>query len=494
MIKAKNTYSKLLLLINIMLIILSAFTMPQLLAAQIFALIYVVITYIKYNKDTVKNLYFNIFLYAILNSSFVVNILGKRMYGIYIFLLIYIIYYAITIILNNGKQLRELKSKLFKNKYYVFFAIFIVYSIVSVFWAQDKQIAINKLKDYLIIYALVLVVINQNNNIKDIKESVNFMLLLSIGIIFVSFLQIAGINLQLPNHFVDSNVSPLDFPYIQHVPVVFFYNPNNFSLWLSILLITIFIYFLFVHSNKKKISYLVFYVLTLVVLVFSMCRTSWITSNIIFLFLLVIFIINLDIEKIKKVVACGLLTISLIVGVSYIPSMQQFYGKLNETPGMQYLGKNVKEGEMQFEVGMSGSTNLRYTLIYNTINGVIKDKHYLGFGVGNSFVYNKQMDNTNKVYNTHSLWFEILGDFGIPIFIYCIIIYCYMCLDIYKTYRTHKKSNVELSKYALLFGAAAFELIFLVFAPSTVTNMSSFWVILSLIFAFTIKVSHNPNH
>ncbi len=72
--------------------------------------------------------------------------------------------------------------------------------------------------------------------------------------------------------------------------------------------------------------------------------------------------------------------------------------------------------------------------MYDVVHGVISEKHYLGFGAGNIEKYVEKMNNTFGVLNVHSFWVEMLGDFGIAIFLYIIYIYISMIRDGLKAY------------------------------------------------------------
>jgi teichuronic acid biosynthesis protein TuaE len=91
--------------------------------------------------------------------------------------------------------------------------------------------------------------------------------------------------------------------------------------------------------------------------------------------------------------------------------------------------------------------------------------------------------------NPHSLWFEILGDFGLGIFLYFIFIYLNLLWDLLKVYRESLKSNpYGLTSYTTvsLIGVLG-GFVLTAFAPSSVISFSQMWLFYGLAATIIIR-------
>ncbi len=115
--------------------------------------------------------------------------------------------------------------------------------------------------------------------------------------------------------------------------------------------------------------------------------------------------------------------------------------------------------------------------MYDVVHGVFYEKHYFGFGPGNIEKHVEKMNNTFGVFNVHSLWFEILGNFGILFFLYYTYIYLHIII---KNLVLHSRERQSQNPKLLLFACLMFGLIFLSFAPSSIMWYTPFWIVIGL--------------
>jgi len=188
-------------------------------------------------------------------------------------------------------------------------------------------------------------------------------------------------------------------------------------------------------------------------------------------------------RKFRRVLAAGMMTLIIFYGLSVMPSLDIYYGKFNDTPIVNMLSFNrtaVTQPIAQF--GEEGSTSERWTTIVDIVDGVVNKGHLQGFGVNNTANYLKEVGNTHGIVNPHSLWFEVLGDFGVGIFLYFIVIYLNILWDLLKVYRKSIKNEAYgLTSYLTISLLAALGgFILSAFAPSSVISFPQMWMLYGL--------------
>ncbi|AUM96880.1 MULTISPECIES: O-antigen ligase family protein [Clostridium] len=480
-------------MLSIIMILGGMFLNHNSILVEFFYLTYSVLIYIHFSSDTKRYLYFLFLLYAVTTS-------GNSKY-VYVFMLLYFLLF----IGNLGKNKYALNNfKRNKNlKYYVFYYIFLVYMVLSVFIAKDKHLAIGYLTRYLIVLSIFIIMFIENININKIKETLKFLLYIYIGILGLGTIELFGIKYGLRNIFMDKNIN---YDFVQRIPEVFYYNPNNYSVVLNLGIAAIFISLLFSSDKKRNRLYSFLIFISEIQIIFAQSRIAWIVLFLTFIFVLGFGIFNkredVNVRKIyiRKSSKAIILSILLFFSLSVVPSMKPYYGKIADSViiknSQNFLLKHINNKGSNYEIkdvpkiqiGEKGSENERITLVYNVVNGVIIEKNYLGFGVGNIGLYIKEKANTYGICNVHSFWFEFLGDFGIPMFVYLIIIYCIMMWDNLKLYKINSLAN---KKYFFMFLVIDFILVFSAFAPSTVLMFSPFWITLGMSFSL---VSNKLNY
>ncbi|MBL4938123.1 O-antigen ligase family protein [Clostridium sp. YIM B02515] len=331
---------------------------------------------------------------------------------------------------------------------------------------------------------------------KNIKKTITFLIYLFVGIELGGLFEIFGVRFGMRNHFIEAGYSLAD-AYIKRIPVVFFFNPNDYAFYLVIMLIIINVFIMFSEKLKEKLKLLIIFSIGQVNLIFTASRTGWICfilSSIITAF--VIFMCNIEKSKKYKYIKSQIILLTYIIIFFFVFSIntisRPYFGKIESIP---YVGKiysinsiksndnsnenkNKVDKNNNLELGGKGSNNERYTLIYNVINGIFIKKHYLGYGVGNSVVLEASFNNTNDILNVHSFWFEILADFGVIIFLYLLYIYINLILGLSKL--SKKSKNIIFSMFLIINIVSLIILIPLSFASSSIISHTIFWIALGL--------------
>lgn len=455
-------------------IIFSVFQNPNIVYSGVFAIIYMLVIYKFFSQDFNNVQLYTLLLFVIINSNIYLYIGSSQIYFFYIPVFVY--YISLIVKLIKGRlDLFNMVSK----RQILILSVLLVYMIFTIFISANRYIAISSIKGHIIMLTILVIFLMESKDIELLGSLQKVYLVLFGGVLFTGFLQILSINLGTVNHFIVSNVSLLRYPHVARVPITFFFNPNNYSLFLVVSMIIVMGNIIFSKDKNFTIANIILYLCSLINLIFAMSRTCWISLILTLGFAALMFVFTYKNNKknLKRIIAVLLCTLIIMEGLSFIPFMQPFYGKIKQIQEMV-----TDQAGNPVEIGDTGSINVRATLISDVLKGVFVEKHFLGFGPGNTSAYVKGLNNTHKIYSIHSFWLEVLGDYGVFIFLVLLIIYIYKCFSILGIYL--KTSEVEAKNYAFIAGLILFSLIFLTFAPSTVLNQPIFWLYLGSCFGF----------
>ncbi|EJO5349218.1 O-antigen ligase family protein [Clostridium botulinum] len=451
---------------------------------SIFAIFYLGLIYKCYGENNSKKLmYYISFLFAIIS-------LGNR-HHYYIAFSIYSIIFIKYIVYNKDKLFLKIRNYKLKS-YSIFIFIFITYIILSLLWAWDRKASVNYLFKYFVSITMMLMFMIENKQEKELEQTIIFFNYLLLGILTIGILEILGLDFGLPNHFADLGIN---HKYVRRIPVTFFHNPNNYAIVLVVGLITN-IKNLMNNNKTSKYYYLsrLNYIFMVINMFFTRSRTSLITCILILLFIIVLGVINYkqkDVLKNNTLFGGKYILLGFIIFcfLSIFPSMSYYSGKLAKVPIISNIraelfynkqSNDVKEESNPIVIGGSSSDNIRFTLIYDVVKGVVVEKNYFGFGVGNSANYIKYKNNTHGIYSIHSYWFEIMADLGIFMFLYVIIFYA---ITFFKMLFKYSKSNLNKNVYYLMGICLLFSWVFLAFGPSSVITFTPFWISFGIIYS-----------
>ena len=471
---------------------------PSLIVVNAYALIIglIIIYYIKWEKYS-ELLYYFVLLFSVMDFSFNLPVLGRfNIYYLHIALLILTI--TMTIAFIKRRPLPKL-TNVASNKYVLFLFIFIVYMILSVSWAENRGMALKYLINYAIMICFMLAVYTFNPNREKAKETLKVLLYTTIPVLILGAFEMMAIRMPVRNIFSDGGWYVKGPHYLQTIPTVFFYNPNNYGVFLVMVMSFVLPFIAYNRTKGQTGLFWVIQIAALLNLIFSTSRTSYIVMLLTVVGLIMFFMVTREWSKFRRAVAVGMVTLIIFYSLSSIPSMSIYYGKFNDTPIVNMLSINRKVAQQPIaQFGDEGSTSERWTIIVDIINGVIKEGHPQGFGVNNTAIYLKEIGNTHGIVNPHSLWFEVLGDFGVGIFLYFIFIYLSLLWDLIKVYLESIKcgeygftSYLTISMIGALGG-----FILTAFAPSSVISFSQMWLLYGLAATVIIhrkKFLENPS-
>lgn len=478
----RNLKQQIILSTFIILVIVNYVFFPRLLLVQIFSLIFLCLIYKRFSPNISKQLYFITILFSIIGYSMELKLTSK--YSLYYSYISILIYLFITLVLNI-KNIKNINFKsITRNKYILFFVIFVIYCTMSLFFVKDLRAGLNIYATYLVFFCTVVIIYKENKSLVDLCETFSFLKFIYTGVIILGTLEIFKFRYGIMTNYYVMGIPVERIDYFSRIPIVFFYNQNNYAVFLVLGMAALFIAYVYSKTKLSKYINLALFIVSQVNLIFTTSRICWITVFMVFVFAFLIGILVKEKILIRKSINFAILSLLIFFIFSMIPYSAVYYGKFNSTPFLKIFNintiANINNDDYKnamVKLGEGGSINIRFTLLYDIIKGVFKDKHYLGFGVGNTMSYVKSLNNTHGFSNAHSLWFEILGDFGIPIFIYFVYTYISIITASFKKYKSLASEN---KKYILIIITSCLSFIGLAFAPSTVIGFFPFWLLIGI--------------
>ncbi|BCZ48928.1 hypothetical protein psyc5s11_49950 [Clostridium gelidum] len=366
----------------------------------------------------------------------------------------------------------------FKNldkKVLVIYVIWFIYMCVSIKWALNRNLAIKYIAIYLMMFAFIVDMMIYNVNKERIKKTINLLLFLISIIIIIGLVEVL-LGKQLPiRHYIDGfieNLPQWQINTIQARPIAFSYNTNNLTAALAIL-VPICLFAIYKFENVlAKIWFTVVSCISFSLVVTTTSRTGFFA----FLFGFAIFIIysvfNVKNLGIKQMIYPILLVCGFALAYNYS------YLLMNIKPSDDQLTTSLSgklsslEGLTEGEINAEGSALHRMEIIKDVFNGVITEKQYQGYGVGNVEQLLKDKGNTGSVYSPHCYPIEILGDFGLPGVALYGIYYLYLLIE-NLIIGIKKKTIVSFAAVAGLIAFAPAS-----FGPSSITYVFSYWILM----------------
>ncbi|HWQ89491.1 MAG TPA: O-antigen ligase family protein, partial [Desulfitobacteriaceae bacterium] len=357
-------------------------------------------------------LYYFVLLFSVLDYAFNLPLLGRfNIYYLHIALFILVVM-IFSGFLKRGQIWQP--RLLVQNKYILFLTIFIIYMVASLLWVSNLGSALKYLLNYLIMICFLSAVYHFNYDRNKLSETLKLLFVTAGSVLLLGCFEMAGLRMPFRNIFTDSGWYSLGIDYLKTIPTVFFYNPNNYAVYLIMLMSFLIPGIIFVRNKFFKGLLVVMQIVCLLNLIFTTSRTAWMAMFLTVLGFIFFFLFQKERSKAVLATKIGLVTLIIFYVLSYVPALDVYYGKFNDTPILNFLSLRAHRTNLPlFTLNDSGSANERYTIIIDVIKGVTLEGHWQGFGVNNTSYYLAQLNNTHGFFNVHSLWFEILGDFGL---------------------------------------------------------------------------------
>lgn len=363
-------------------------------------------------------------------------------------------------------------------KVLVLYVIWFVYMCVSIGWASSKNLSIKYIAIYLMMFAFIVDMMIYNINKQRIKNTIRLLLFLISLVIIIGAIEVL-LGQQLPiRHYIDGFKDSLpqwQINTIQARPIAFSYNTNNLTASLAIISpICLFV----IYKVKNVLAKIWFTIVSCVgfsLVVITTSRTGYVAFICGFAVFIIYSLLNIKKIGIKEMIFPLIMIVGFFLAYNYstmlmnikpvddveIENATTLSGKLHS------LG-DITNGEMSEE----GSALDRMTIIKDVYNGVISQKQFQGYGVGNVEQYIKNQGNTGSIYSPHCYVIEILGDFGLPGIVLYGVYYLYILIG---------NLVIGIKKKSIMCFAAVAGLIAFApasFGPSSITYVFSYWILM----------------
>lgn len=440
-----------------------------LISAMYLLTVSVVVLFVLRDKDLYNMLYAVLLVSAFYDYALYV----PRMQNVYMFHIALGFFTLLSLykVFKDADVLRNLDKKVLG-----IYVVWFIYMCVSVVWALNKSLSIKYIAIYLMMFAFIADMMIYNINKERIKKTINILLFLISMIIVVGLTEVL-LGQQLPiKHYYDSFRDSLPQWQINTVearPIAFSFNTNNLTATLAIMApICLFAIYKF-ENIVAKIWFTVICIIGFSLVIMTTSRTGFFA----FLFGLSIFIIYsiFSIRKLgmRQIIFPLILIFGFVLAYNYSSLLLRIKPVDGEQLQTSLSGKLQSLGELtEGEVTDEGSTLHRMEIIKAVLNGVITDKHYQGYGVGNVEQLIKNSGNTGSVYSPHAYPIEILGDFGLPGIVLYGVYYLYLLIG--NLILGIKKKSIMC--FAAVAGLIAFAPAS--FGPSSITYVFSYWILI----------------
>lgn len=367
----------------------------------------------------------------------------------------------------------------FDKKIICFFISWFFYICLSFFWSKNKSFNIKYIAIYFMMFVFIANIIIFNMKQKNIKNSIKVLGFMFFICVIIGIIESAT-SMQFPiRHYYNFTVHELSDAEIELIktrPMVFFYNPNNFATYVAICLPFLFYLICFASKYKNKILFFIWSAVAFASIVLTTSRSILFSV----VFMTAVYVIVTFFEGRLKLMMYPIIIILMLVAV--YKSSYFIVSRHNNIymQKMQQKMTNIKNISLN-EVGQESSEGERITIIYDVVEGVFKDKHYFGYGAGNTPQLLMDKANTHGIYSPHALAAELLGDFGIFIVLYGAF-YIYIICKLLNIAWKREDRFIKITGYSLataLFGFALGS-----FAPSSVTYFLPYWMLLGISIAF----------
>lgn len=358
------------------------------------------------------------------------------------------------------------------------YIIWFIYMCLSITWCLSKSLSIKYIAIYLMMFAFIGNVMIYNISKERMEKTFKIVLLLISLITIVAFIEVL-LGKQLPiKHYADEFMEFLpqkDQNQINARPMAFSFNPNNLAATLAILMPFCYYAVYKMRSIVGKVWFTVISCISFILIGTTTSRTGYIAATIGIVIYCIYSICNIKNIGVKNLVFPVILALCLALSYKYS------YVVMNIKPvGGQEITQNGLSDKMhaleeqEITVGGEGSLNVRFTIIEDVVNGIVTDKKYQGYGVGNVEQFIKDQGNTGNIYSPHCYAVEILGDFGVFGILLYGVYYLYLVIQNLILAVKYRSTKCFAAFAGLMIFAPAS------FGPSSITYVFSYWLLIAL--------------
>lgn len=474
-----NNKIKVLLLISILAIIMGVFNGNYIIPVMF------ILTLLAGSYFVDNEIYDTLYMVLLVASFYDYALYVPRVSSAYMFHIVLGIFSLLSIykLIKDRTIFEKLDKKII-----VIYIIWFIYMCLSITWCLSKSLSIKYIAIYLMMFAFIGNIMIYNISKERMQKTFKIVLFLISLITIIGFIEVL-LGKQLPiKHYADAFMEYLpqkDQNQINARPIVFSFNPNNLAATLAILMPFCYYAIYKIESIIGKVWFTVVSCISFVLIGTTTSRTGFIAAAVGVVIYCIYSVCSVKRIGVKNLVFPVILAVCLVLSYKYshlIMNVKPVEGQTVTQNGL--VDKMNTLEEQQITVGGEGSLNVRFTIIQDVYNGVIKGHRYQGYGVGNVEQFIKDQGNTGNIYSPHCYAMEILGDFGVfGILLYGIY---YLYLSIQNLILAIKNKSVAcFASFAglMIFAPASF-------GPSSITYVFSYWLLIALSIS-TIQVYKN---
>ncbi|MDO4485127.1 MAG: hypothetical protein Q4C46_00880 [Bacillota bacterium] len=261
----------------------------------------------------------------------------------------------------------------------------------------------------------------------------------------------------------------------KYIATGFFYNPNDYCAFLSIFAPVLLYFDNFSSAVLKFMNYFSLALISMMLLIDDaiICIIALIIS--------LLFYLIFDKAPIKRWVIIAVAFFSpRVIGNSVIWFITSI---INKVTGNTIVIHDVDMSNVELAVAVqtenmaqeTGSLFLRINTYVESIKEMFLNSKGLGLGAGSfSNFFGQISEDKNMMSNPHSLWIEILAQYGIIIFSMVVIVLIVIFIRLVLENKKHKNNGV------ILVMAMGISFIFASFAPSSFLKGTYYWILFGL--------------
>ncbi|NMB43911.1 MAG: O-antigen ligase family protein, partial [Clostridiales bacterium] len=301
---------------------------------------------------------------------------------------------------------------------YISLLIYLVYSVFTIAWIVNINTFAFGLAE-LLTYILIFILADINiKTIKDVKKTVN--------IIYYTFIASIGIGMFeiLTLRHLPSSKYAVEYSWAIKGATSFFYNPNEFGIFI-VLTLPIAYYFLISSKSKYgKIANGSVVIFSILVLGYTDSRLSLLTAVLQFIIYIIMYI-KFSKKSYSTYIRSSLLIIGISVALTIVFANFQKFG-LNDTSlykKLYYLVDGIYD--------QSSSVSIRITIL-KTIFDITGGSALFGVGIGQLVEYIPRYNWVIQSVSAHSYLLKILSELGIVGFAAIILLIANIIRNLYR--------------------------------------------------------------
>lgn len=431
-----------------------------------------------------------IFVMIIIFGNFA--IIQKHIIGVvptYYRVFIPIIFICLAIINEKENKINEYiissRNNIIKC-FFIILLIWIMYACVSLLispwsiFSEGAKEVMSLVLGAMSIYIVITLIEKGQFNIILFAVKISILVLLVIGYIEIfSGYHLSTSRLSDPQFWesIKESYGNNDVPEtIKYMATGIFYNPNDYCAFLSVFSP---IYVYHVNVKRKRLSTIINYITLMLIFLIMIVDDAWICI----IALIAGLLVHLVIEKaplIKWIITFGSILLTRFIGEYVLKGALWMLYKFTDNKIFEHYVQTskVEEAVIVQVDNMSqdtGSMFLRLNTYIESIKEMFVQSKGLGLGAGSYSEYFKNIAESRKMMsNPHSLWIEILSQYGIVIFLIFVSFLIYIFIKLLRGYI----KNLNKSYVLVLAMGTCF--IFASFAPSSFLKGSYYWLIIGM--------------